>query len=411
MKLQEKLKLYQETLKKDEPANVFNPRAFVFNSFYYFYHDVSFGKFLAYFLATPLLFALFVLLKATPVAAFFTAVLAVRTVAGFRANIDLKKHMKEFVDEYKDVDFNPQPVVYFSVPLTRLFFASLISFGLYEVYWAYKNWQAVRRCDREYNIIPFCRSWLFGIFFIFPLFLRMKKSFEQTVPVGKGFVFCATAYFLLYITGAVAGQISNNSDTVTVAMVISDFTLALLSALCLLPIQKAVNRHNQKLSPGNKPLSKFLFGEKITISVSLLLTVLSFVIGYKKESGESFFNQTENMFLTTMYVHEQVYPEICKKHGYEMRRYPEIFRRIFSAERSRIEQTLKSRDISPTEFWNQIPEKYRTKIFARLEQTMLEISRETKAQYPQNLLATVTGLCTYMDENAEQVIRKQISTN
>ena len=92
------------------------------------------------------------------------------------------------------------------------------------------------------------------------------------------------------------------------------------------------------------------------------------------------FNQTENMFLTTMYVHEQVYPEICKKHGYEMRRYPEIFRRIFSAERSRIEQTLKSRDISPTEFWNQIPEKYRTKIFARLEQTMLEISRETKAQ-------------------------------
>ena len=103
--------------------------------------------------------------------------------------------------------------------------------------------------------------------------------------------------------------------------------------------------------------------------------------------------------------------EICKKHGYEMRRYPEIFRRIFSAERSRIEQTLKSRDISPTEFWNQIPEKYRTKIFARLEQTMLEISRETKAQYPQNLLATVTGFCTYMDENAEQVIRKQISTN
>lgn len=95
-------------------------------------------------------------------------------------------------------------------------------------------------------------------------------------------------------------------------MVISDFTLALFSALCLLPIQKAVNRHNQKLSPGNKPLSKFLFGEKITISVSLLLTVLSFVIGYKKESGESFFNQTENMFLTTMYVHEQVYPEICK---------------------------------------------------------------------------------------------------
>lgn len=117
------------------------------------------------------------LLKATPAAAFFTAVLAVRTVAGFRANIDLKKHMKEFVDEYKDVDFNPQPVVYFSVPLTRLFFASLISFGLYDVYWAYKNWQAVRSCGREYNIIPFCRSWLFGIFFHFSAVFENEKKF------------------------------------------------------------------------------------------------------------------------------------------------------------------------------------------------------------------------------------------
>ena len=185
MKLQEKLKLYQETLKKDEPTNAFNPWAFIFNSFYYFYHDVSFGKFLAYFLATPLLFILFVLLKATPAAAFFTAVLAVRTLAGFRANIDLKKHMKEFVDKYKNVDFNPQPVVYFSVPLTRLFFASLISFGLYDVYWAYKNWQAVRRCGREYNIIPFCRSWLFGIFFIFPLFLRIKKVLNKPYRSAK----------------------------------------------------------------------------------------------------------------------------------------------------------------------------------------------------------------------------------
>ena len=384
----------------------FNMRAFIFNSFYYFYHGIRSDRFWLFFSATPALTYLLLKTGLPVIAAATAAVLAVRIIAAFRADGDIQRQREENAYPPKET-----PTPWFSVSLTRVLLFSVVTFDLYSLYLAYKNWQAVRSCGREYNIIPFCRSWLFGIFFIFPLFLRMKKSFEQTVPVGKGFVFCATAYFLLYIAGAVAGQISNNSDTVTVAMVISDFTLALLSALCLLPIQKAVNRHNQKLSPDNKPLSKFLFGEKITISVSLLLTVLSFVIGYKKESGESFFNQTENMFLTTMYVHEQVYPEICKKHGYEMRRYPEIFRRIFSAERSRIEQTLKSRDISPTEFWNQIPEKYRTKIFARLEQTMLEISRETKAQYPQNLLATVTGLCTYMDENAEQVIRKQISTN
>lgn len=177
MKLQEKLKLYQETLKKDEPANVFNPRAFVFNSFYYFYHDVSFGKFLAYFLATPLLFALFVLLKATPVAAFFTAVLVVRTVAGFRANIDLKKHMKEFVDKYKNVDFNPQPVVYFSVPLTRLFFASLISFGLYDVYWAYKKLAGrpqLRQGIQHHSVLP---QLAFRHFFHFSAVFENEKKF------------------------------------------------------------------------------------------------------------------------------------------------------------------------------------------------------------------------------------------
>lgn len=281
MKLQEKLKLYQEILKKDEPANAFNPRAFVFNSFYYFYKDIAFGKFLAYFLATPLLFVLFAALKVPPATAFLTAFLAVRTVAGFRANIDLKQHMEEFVNKYKDIDFNPRPVVYFSVSLPRLFFASLISFGLYEVYWAYKNWQAIRRDGREYNITPFCRSWLFGIFFIFPLFSRMKKSFKQTVPVGGGFVFCATAYFLLYITGAVTNQISDNSDIAISAMIVFDLLTTFLSALCLLPIQKAINRHNQKLNPDNKPLDRFLPGEIAVLAVAVVLLAFTAFVVYR----------------------------------------------------------------------------------------------------------------------------------
>lgn len=406
MNTREQLKTYQQILDKNEPLDAFNPWAFIFNSFYYFWKDISISKFFLYFLATPVLFMLLLLLTVHAGLnihaglIFAVAFLVVRITAGFRANIDLKKRMETFVAKYKDADTTPEPIVYFSISRRRLFFASILTLGIYDLYWAYKNWQAVRTYNKEYEITPVFRSWFFGMFFIYPLFLRMKKSFAQTVPAGFTFKFCALAYLLLVITDIISSKIYTQTDNDLIWII--SIAASFLSVLCLLPIQQAVNKHNQKLNPQNVPLKKFLPGEKITILVSVLLVSLSFFAGYK--------NGKETEFLFTMYIHEQAYPDICRKYGYEMRQYPETFRRMFSVEHAEIEQEMKNRGISPAQYWDQIPVMYRKTISAHLEQTMIEISRETKAGYD-HPLATVAGFCAYMDDNAEPIIREQTSTD
>ena len=161
----EQLKYYQEILRKDEPVNTFNPWAFIFNSFYYFWKDLGLLLFAAYAFATPLLFVSMLLVKIPPQAALITAVLVVRTTAGLRADTDIRNHIKKFVAKYKDFKFEKEePVVYFSISPLRLFLASLLSFGVYDIYWAYKNWDAVRNYKKTPIFIRFFAVGFSGYF-------------------------------------------------------------------------------------------------------------------------------------------------------------------------------------------------------------------------------------------------------
>lgn len=56
---------------------------------------------------------------------------------------------------------------YHVVPVWRLVLMSVLSFGLYEVYWMYKNWQSIKRADRS-SIWPAIRA-LFGGFTYFSM--------------------------------------------------------------------------------------------------------------------------------------------------------------------------------------------------------------------------------------------------
>ena len=110
-------------------STLFNPWAFIFNSFYYFWKDLGLLLFAAYAFATPLLFVSMLLVKIPPQAALITAVLVVRTTAGLRADTDIRNHIKKFVAKYKDFKFEKEePVVlffHFSVAAVFGFLAQL----------------------------------------------------------------------------------------------------------------------------------------------------------------------------------------------------------------------------------------------------------------------------------------------
>lgn len=68
-------------------------------------------------------------------------------------------------------------ITYFYVPDSRLVILSILSFGLYELIWFYKNWKEISE-KSETKMSPFWRS-VFSVFFCFHFFKQIHASAEN----------------------------------------------------------------------------------------------------------------------------------------------------------------------------------------------------------------------------------------
>ncbi len=388
---QQKLEEYKKILQKDEPLDTFNWGAFIFNSFYYLWKDISIWKFFIYFLATPFLIFLFSQTQINPYFSIFMSVFSVRIVAGFRANHDLKIHMQKFVDYYQKNGTDIQPTVYFSISLTRLFFLSIFTFGIYDIYWAYKNWVCVKKYEKDNSIVPFFRSWVFGVLFIYPLFLRMKTSFSKANCINKFFTLYAVLYTVLYLIDI---YITTHADPNNILMEYLSYVILFVTTLLLLPIQKNINKYNKTLDSESKPLTKFLPGEIIVIALSWLILVIGIYAGYTSEKN----NLEQKQFVTYIYINEKVYPEMCKKYGYELKRYQQVFRKL-SAEKIK---EIKNIDIQKE--LQELDNAYGKDAIQSLEKIIIGNNNST-AEYNQ---AIIKQTCMEIDTNAEEFITNQL---
>lgn len=87
----------------------------------------------------------------------------------------------------------------FAVGTAKMFVMSLLTFGIYQVFWFYRHWSLIRGRDRS-DIMPFWRAF-FSIFFVYQLFKRMRedgKTFGVTESLAAGPL--ATAFILLSLT-------------------------------------------------------------------------------------------------------------------------------------------------------------------------------------------------------------------
>ena len=70
---------------------------------------------------------------------------------------------------------HPSPVVYFGVPMAYLTALCLLTLGIYQIYWFYKNWAAVKKAKGIRGIYPFWRA-LFSALFCWSLFKRIRNE-------------------------------------------------------------------------------------------------------------------------------------------------------------------------------------------------------------------------------------------
>jgi hypothetical protein len=161
----------------------------------------------------------------------------------------------------------------FAVSRSKLFVMSLCTFGLYELYWAYKHWVAIRQRERE-NLMPFWRAF-FGVLWAFSLFPRIQRlaAGHGIEATWSGSVL-ALAYLILEASWRLPDPL---------------WLVSFLSVLPLLVVQGAVNKLNAALAP-DAPRNNSYSGLNVAIIIVgglfLLLAILGTLVPVPEELGE-----------------------------------------------------------------------------------------------------------------------------
>ena len=130
---------------------------------------------------------------------------------------------------------------HFPVSLLKLTVMSICTFGIYEVYWFYKNWNLIKQREGT-NIAPFWRA-VFGYFFCYQCFSRIRAHAEslglhQSVPAGP----LATGWIITSLLWKLPDPY---------------WLVSALSFLFMLPVQALANRINSTITPHHDPNRRF----------------------------------------------------------------------------------------------------------------------------------------------------------
>ena len=162
---------------------------------------------------------------------------------------------------------------FFAVSLFKLAVMSLCTFGVYEMYWFYRNWQAIRQREaleltRSWNSIsPLWRT-IFSVFYCYSCFARIdrygaKAGVKSIVPPAV----CAAGWIILQFLVVFPSE---------------PWELAsLLAVVFLLPVQSQVNRINETvagLPHANSRLSAWNWVAVVLGGLVLVLAVLGLAV-------------------------------------------------------------------------------------------------------------------------------------
>jgi hypothetical protein len=152
-----------------------------------------------------------------------------------------------------------------------LFAASLVTVGIYDIYWFYKNWVAVRDAGSK-KISPFWRT-VFTVFYVYPLFRLMNLQAKRYGYDGQSAGLLALGYVLVPYISAI-GDSTQQTNTVTPLMYGAQLLGTLVSIFFLVTAQQAAIFANAK-GHGEPTYEKFSRFEVGIVVVGVLLVLAS----------------------------------------------------------------------------------------------------------------------------------------
>lgn len=153
------------------------------------------------------------------------------------------------------------------IPVTRLVVMSIISMGLYEVYWIYRNWCYLKERD-DLKIQPFWRGF-FGVFYFHGV-LKAILADQQTNAIEKASFSAgglATGWIIFVLLGSQIGR----SSEATLSFL--GTLLSMASVLFILPVQNYINRVNQRITPP-PPYTSWSAGHIVCLVWGIIIWIL-----------------------------------------------------------------------------------------------------------------------------------------
>lgn len=149
---------------------------------------------------------------------------------------------------------------YFEVATTKFVVMSIVTFGIYDLYWVYQQWQCERARTGE-DLSPFWRTFFTPIW-TFSLFRRISRVSEETGTGGIPHQAYALIYFL---------------SIFTVRLPDPYWLISVLGFVPMIPVQSAATRVNQTVAPGAPPNDRYTLPNVVMIVVGLLMLLLVIV--------------------------------------------------------------------------------------------------------------------------------------
>lgn len=150
-----------------------------------------------------------------------------------------------------DSNFDAEaPIEYFPVSEGKLITLYLLSFGLYGIYWFYKNWK-LQQPKMDKKIFPILRA-IFSIFFTHALFNRINASainLEQKHQFKANIL--ATFFVAAVLVGNLLDPITMNTGLMDIlsnnTVLITSLLLFIISVYPMTVVQATVNRINNDM--------------------------------------------------------------------------------------------------------------------------------------------------------------------
>ena len=167
---------------------------------------------------------------------------------------DLIETGKQTLAELKNdkpgtIDAECAETKFFPVSEGKLITLYILSFGLYGVYWFYKNWK-LQQPLMDKKIYPVWRA-IFSIFFTHSLFKRID---QQAVNLAQQDKFNANILATFFVAAIVISNVLDRLSTTSLlqnmtssTVIITSLVLFLLSTYPLVRVQATVNRINHDM--------------------------------------------------------------------------------------------------------------------------------------------------------------------